>query len=535
MNKQKVMEIVLSSQSNDGRQEYSALLILPATTHEIRDACQRARFWDYLATPKYINILQSDCPRQLDNYDLAEPATVEELNFFASRVEELPEYQKIALEAVFSRYSNEGRFRNGVSVKDLINLTYGLGDVIVVEGITSDSELGDYVIDNDLHPDVSAVPDGSVYLLDSAAIGRLQRENDQGMFIDDYYVATANYEMSEVYNGRILPDTRPPALWYAFKLKVADAPIAQPGDTEHRAAWLALPMEDDAVTRFAKSYNEERIEDCVCYGMISGIPQITEQHFYDMRNFHKLNSLAWRMTYMSSEEQCRFKAALELEKPETMDEVMDIAENLHRYEFSDTLGDEDSYFRRILAIFLPPQFDKHWLDNVYFHKQGEQMLNMVGGMVTSYGVISGRDQSLYQMLPRPTEEPAKTLKTQALTDERLQVVEVLGMTALFSNGVLTQHEIGDSLCCYELRECNGITSITTQPQLYSNFGGMIVLKHPLDFGDLSAITLEGDNPINFLDETMTVQEYMDTDFEETPIAEENEDEDLSYQMGGMQL
>ena len=64
---------------------------------------------------------------------------------------------------------------------------------------------------------------------------------------------------------------------------------------------------------------------------------------------------------------------------------------------------------------------------------------------------------------------------------------------------------------------------------------MIVLKHPLDFGDLSAITLEGDNPINFLDETMTVQEYLDTDFEETPIAEENEDEDLSYQMGGMQL
>ena len=535
MNKQKVMSIELSTQSADGRQYYDALLDLPATTHEIRDVCQKARFWDTTESPKTITVMECNYPPQLDAYGLAGSATIDELSFYADRVAELPDIQKVALAAVFNRYALEGRFRGGITAKDLINLTYGLGDVIVVEGITSDSELGDYVIDNDLHPDVSAVPDGSVYLLDSAAIGRLQRENDQGMFIDDYYVATANYEMSDVYNGRILPDTRPPALWYAFKLKVADAPIAQPGDTEHRAAWLALPMEDDAVTRFAKSYNEERIEDCVCYGMISGIPQITEQHFYDMRNFSKLNILAWQIAYMSREEQCRFKAALELEQPETMDEVMDIADNLHRYEFSDTLGDEDSYFRRILAIFLPPQFDKHWLDNVYFHKQGEQMLNMIGGKVTPYGVISGRDQPLYQMLPRPTEEPAKTLKTQALTDERLQVVEVLGMTALFSNGVLTQHEIGDSLCCYELREYNGITSITTQPQLYSNFGGMIVLKHPLDFGDLSAITLEGDNPINFLEETMTVQEYMDTDFEETPIAEENEDEDLSYQMGGMQL
>lgn len=533
MKPNKVMEVELSTQNTDGQQHYYAMLSLPATMHEIRDACQRARFWDYTTNPKSITVMECNYPPQLDTYELAQPVTLDELNFYASRVDELPDTQKVALNAIFHKLRTEGRFRDTVSVKDLINMTYGLGDVIVVQGISSDRDLGEFVINNEMNPDVNAVPDQSLHLLDDALIGQTQREADQGVYIDDYYVATANYTLPEVYNGRVLPVTKAPELWYAFKLKIAEPPIAQPGDTEHLAEWISLPMEEDAAEEFARKHSEERIEDCVCYGMQSSIPQISDQQFFDMRDFTRLNTLAWRMAHMNIEEQCRFKAALELEQPSNMDELMDVADNLHKYEFSDTLDDADSYFRRVLAICIHPQFDKSWLKDLVCQSEGAEMLQRIGGMVTPYGVISGRDQPLYQMVARQAEEPAKTLTTQALTDEKLEVVEILGQNALFTNGRVTQGDVGDGIYCYELRSGEGITFATVEPHVRDNFSGTILMKQPLNFDGQSFIPLDEESSPNFLGYTQTVQEYMDTDTDQVQSEDETMDEEQGPKFGGM--
>lgn len=522
--KHKVMKVELSTESADARLYYYATLSLPAKSYEIRDAFQRARFHEGDDSFYDINIVECSLLPQLENLRLDSP-TIKELEFFSARVDALPVEEIIALKNVFQQYLDDGRLGEVVSMKDLINMTYGLDQVMVAANVGNDEALGQFVIENDLHRNVSEVPEESLFLLDRAKIGQLQRKCDQGVYVDDFYVITGDYEMPEVYNGQTLPE-HPHDTWYAFRLKVSECPIASPGDTESIAQWIQLPISKALADDIARSYREERIEDCVCYGFESSIPQISDQQFWNMKEFQKLNRLAYMLVQMSPEDLIKFKAALELENPKNMDGLLDVADHLSEYAFSSQLGDEDYYFKDYLRHHMDTRLDSKWLDTLSCYSEGKKLLDKLGGKATLYGVIAGRGHSLYDIVPRQ-DEPAKALTTQKLTDEKLEVVEVLGQTALFTNGRVTQTELPDGLYCYELRSGESMAFATVEPHVRSDFAGSLLFKAPLDFDGAEYIAFDAESHPNFLDYDMTPEEFMDTDF--------SEDEGEDVEMGGMRL
>ena len=90
------------------------------------------------------------------------------------------------------------------------------------------------------------------------------------------------------------------------------------------------------------------------------------------------------------------------------------------------------------------------------------------------------------------------MKTQALTDEKMDVIEVLGRKALFSNGRILPEEIPEGLYAYDLRYSDEEGQfISIEPKVGVNHGGTVLMRELLDFrekGYLSFI-LEHDNPI----------------------------------------
>lgn len=522
--KHKVMKVELSTESADARLYYYAELMLPAQSHEVRDAFQRARFREGDDAFHDINIVSCPVLPQLENLRLDSPA-IKELEFFAARVDALPVEEIIALKGVFQQYLDDGRLGEVVSMKDLINMTYGLDQVMVAANVGNDEALGQFVIENDLHQNVSDVPEESLFLLDRVKIGQMQKKCDQGVYVDDFYVITGDYEMPEVYNGQTLPE-QPHDTWYAFRLKVSESPIASPGDTESIAQWIQLPISKALADDIARSYREERIEDCVCYGFESSIPQITGQHFWNMKDFQKLNHLAYTLVQMSPEDQVKFKAALEVEAPKDLDGVLDIADHLGEYSFAPLLDGTDQYFKDYLRHHMDVRMDSKWLDTLSCYSEGKELLGKLGGKATLYGVIAGRGHTLYDIVPRQ-DEPAKTLTTQKLTDEKLEVVEVLGQTALFTNGRVTQMELPDGLYCYELRSGENMAFATVEPHVRSDFAGSLLFKAPLDFDGAEYIAFDEKSSPNFLDYDLTPEEFMNTDFTE------EEGEDMG--MGGMKL
>ena len=80
-----------------------------------------------------------------------------------------------------------------------------------------------------------------------------------------------------------------------------------------------------------------------------------------------------------------------------------------------------------------------------------------------------------------------------MTDEKLEVVEVLGQTALFTNGRVTQKELPDGLYKYDLREGESIAFATVEPSVAVNHAGTIITKEPIIFGEEGYIEFDDDS------------------------------------------
>ena len=398
----KQIKLEIAAENPESRSWLYADLQLPAEEHEIRDAFQRARITSP-DTYHEFSIYECEAIPALPFRRLDFP-TLDELNFLAKRLDSLNEEERLVLKAISPKILKVGEDEL-VSPKDLINMTYGLNEVSIISNVGNAQQLGQFVIENDLHTDVEAVPDDSVYLLDRTRIGQLQQQNDGGVFIDGKYIVTAEYELPEVYDGKNLPMENPTS-WFAFKMDVTRPPASDDlGEVEAVAETLTLPVDRAEADELARRLGMERIEDCVYLGFESSIPQIDADKFGDMHDFDQLNNLSEMMLEMSPSDQVKFKAVLSAEEPEKIEQILDIARSLDQYEFAPMVEDEAHFFKSYLLRHLDEKIDPRWLDSLLARNEGTELLERVGGTLTDYGVISSRGGSLYDPVPRsePTE------------------------------------------------------------------------------------------------------------------------------------
>lgn len=517
------LRIELASENRLGRDTFYAELNLPATAEQIKDAKQRARFTDDGdITYQAASILYFP---PLPNLEHIRPdsTTVEELNLLAQRLDSLPDEQFTIYQALFEqRFGNVGS-EELLSIKDLINMTYGLDNVMIASNIRNDEQLGQFVIENDLSPDVADIPESALYLLDKRRIGELQRESDGGVFINGFYVVAGDYEIPEVYDGRDIPAAEDGV----FRLKVGIADIDDPESAEATTVWITLPISREETDSIVKdAFGVESVEACSCFDIESGIPQISAADFKEMVDFDALNFTAEQYLSMSGAEQVKFKAILEAEQICGMERIMDATDRLDEYELSYLDSDAASFFKSHICHNLDVRFDDHWLDTLLTQNEGEKLIERIGANITEYGILSARGGHLFEPVPVEASE-GKELKTQAMTDEKLEVVEVLGQTALFTNGRVTQKELPDGLYKYDLRAGETLSFATIEPSVVVNHAGTIITKEPIIFGAEGYIEFDDDSSPNFIGDHMSFEEFHDTNFDQ--------DEDESQTMGGMQL
>lgn len=514
----KIMRLELSAEKALNGGYYYAELLLPAADYEIKDAMQRTRAVGRENTVE-VSILECDILPELQDIRL-DTFSLDELNFLAKRLvsltdEELPVFYAVTDE-VFRAADNDGL----VSIKDLINSTYGLDTVPIASGISGPEALGRFAIENGLLSDLDDIPESAVPFLNAEQVGRVQQKNDRGVFENGFYIPTVHYDRPEIYDGVTLPDEEPSD--FAIRLLVSGTPEHIKGDPVDRAIWLSLPVASDILANYAVAFNEADIGDCVYYDFESVIPQITSEMFGSMSDVQTLNKLAAEIRIMSESEQVKFKAVLEAENTASIQDALNVAHNLWRYKFTAMPDTADAFFKNYVAENADTRFDSRWLGGLFARNEGERLLGRLGATLTDYGVISVRNGHLFK--PVPYDEPeAKELKTQAMTEEKLDVIEVLDRRALFSNGRLMPEQIPEGLYAYDLRHSDdGGRFCSIEPKVGVNHGGTVLMRDILDFGESGYIPLDEDTEPNFLGETMTVSEFA-----------EEEAQDETMQMGGM--
>ena len=515
----KIMRLELSAEKALNGGYYYAELLLPAADYEIKDAMQRTRAVGRENTVE-VSILECDILPELQDIRL-DTFSLDELNFLAKRLASLPDEELPVFYAVTEQiFDDAEESEKPVSIKDLINCTYGLDTVPVAHNVSNLAELGRFAFENELLSDLEDIPESAVPFLNAEQIGRVQQKNDSGVFEGGLYIPTVHYDRPEIYDGVTLPEEEPENA--AFLLKVGAYPKSAFSDEDPALHDLCLPADSDELFNVTDKCGEPEINLCFCYEFYSSIPQITSDMFDSMEEIDELNTLAQRIAAMSESEQTKFKAVLNAEDTATLKGALDIAQNLWRYEFTAEPDTADAFFKKYIIENTSTEFDNRWLENLLPRNEADKLLGRIGAAVTDYGVISARNGHLFK--PVPYDEPeAKELKTQALTEEKLDVIEVLDRRALFSNGRLMPEEIPEGLYAYDLRHSDdGDRFCAIEPKVGVNHGGTVLMRDILDFGESGYIPLDEDTEPNFLGDEMTPSEFA-----------EEEAQDETMQMGGM--
>ena len=515
----KIMRLELSAEKALNGGYYYAELLLPAADYEIKDAMQRTRAVGRENTVE-VSILECDILPELQDIRL-DTFSLDELNFFAKRLSSLPDEERPVFYAVTEQiFDDADNTENPVSIRDLINCTYGLDTVPVAHNVSNLSELGRFAFENELLSDLEGIPESAVPFLNAEQIGRVQQKNDSGVFEGRLYIPTVHYDRPEIYDGVTLPEEEPENA--AFLLKVGAYPKSAFSDEDPALHDLCLPADSDELFNVTAKCGEPEINLCFCYEFYPSVPQITSDMFESMEEIDELNSLAQRITRMSEAEQVKFKAILDAENTASIQDALNVAQNLWRYEFTAEPDTADAFFKKYIFENTSTEFDSKWLENLLPRNEADKLLGRLGAAVTDYGVISARNGHLFE--PVPYDEPeAKELKTQALTEEKLDVIEVLDRRALFSNGRLMPEQIPEGLYAYDLRHSDdGGRFCAIEPKVGVNHGGTVLMRDILDFGENGYIPLDEDTEPNFLGDTMTVSEFA-----------EEETQDEAMQMGGM--
>ena len=147
----KIMRLELSAEKALNGGYYYAELLLPAADYELKDAMQRARAVGRENTVE-VSILECDILPELQDIRL-DTFSLDELNFFAKRLSSLPDEELPVFYAVTEQIFNDAD-ENPVSIKDIINCTYGLDTVPVAHNVSNLAELGRFAFENELLSDL---------------------------------------------------------------------------------------------------------------------------------------------------------------------------------------------------------------------------------------------------------------------------------------------------------------------------------------------------------------------------------------------
>ncbi len=497
------MKIQLYNKHPKYNEYFYTELEMPATRYVIHDALQKLRFFD--GDTLEFNI--SECPEFPEIKGMnVDRANIFDLNNYAYRLNEMKEYDLVAMRAVFTRRQSEGMYQDGIMMGELINLTYGLEGLPSLVNINNTLQLGQFVIDNDMNPDLEGLDASVLDLIDRNALGVHQVDIDNGVFIDGYYIATANYELPDIYKDSHLKDSSYIKLEKVFALEISKAP-EDDLSTEESAEWITLPINKNRANLIARRHGEQRIESCAYYGFDSAIPQIDRFAFGKMEDFDKLNELAEKYLNMSDAERIKYKAVLDRYCATDLMQALTIADSIQHYDFYPYAEREDQFFREYLSMISDSRLDTRWTDAIC-SDDSENLLRALNARITDYGVISEMGGNLF--------EPVKYFKPiHPLTDSKdFDVVEVCGQLGLYIDARIPPGEIPEDLYKYEFRHGDEEYFSTLEKNVFVNHSGTLITRKPIDLGESGYISLNLDTSPNFIGDSARLEDFLESDFDE---------------------
>jgi len=220
-------------------------------------------------------------------------------------------------------------------------------------------------------------------LLDPQRVGMDQRKEEMGIFTSKGYVFENALSYQDIYDGIHLPDIDGVA-GGIFSLRLVGSQYP-----EEQGTWLELPTTDLGFQWALNRLNERTFDDCIITESISTVHGLSVKQTDDIET---LNELARQLQEFPDDRTlCKFKAALELEQCDSLEQALRIAENLDCYSYDPQMYSMASYARYLFRDF---------------QGYGERQLGLLESVQTTYGMIT-RNEDFPIQTQQNTEQGMK--------------------------------------------------------------------------------------------------------------------------------
>ncbi len=303
------------------------------------------------------------------------------LNMFAERLETMTPAENATYKAVLKV--------NAVSDFDeLLQMTYNLGSIPVIKA-SCFSELGAFAVEQEMLPEIENCPAELLKYLDTEKLGRLMAERNGGVFIDDYYCEPEMYKKLDIHIEIGNPES------CFFRLLLAP----RSGD-KHLAEWVSLPCEGP------------EFEGKICLQWESSLPNLRISQRPEQAEIVSLNHLAQQLSQLDEQEFVKLKAVMEHENVRNIAGTVDCIKHLHEYDFDPLPCSLDIFANLYLMRNIPVDFPVKVFADVNMSDFGDKILHQKQGAITSYGILSGRNQMLYAGLTAESEQSESEDETE---------------------------------------------------------------------------------------------------------------------------
>ena len=390
----KIFEVEISNGSSEGYQT-SAVLTMPCTQAELRDALQKARVQDVktceneLTRIRYPGITADMIGRNVD---------LLELNLLAVRLTMLSEDDRMGLEGLLQ--IEKKNFGTSISLPRLINLTFNADICLLAPQVSNPKELGALLYEGEMLSDEAMAladtmdedSDFRERLLE--LLGEQHQEEHGGVFTSWGY-AEPGGDFKEVYRkGEMFCFSRPSA---PVVLEVSKGFFSDPSYDNDKTAILNLPASDADIWRVVGEVDAASLEECAFRCIDCEIPAlrdaidnaIDQEGGIDMASeFAK--ALAQKQRAWEETDWIKYKALLSVAGHPSLQDALQLMHGLDDYDLRPEVAETWDYAAAVLREKYP-DLPEELFQTPQAAMVGRQMLEENHAVITDYGLLRRRD------------------------------------------------------------------------------------------------------------------------------------------------
>lgn len=373
------MDKVFRVELSGGNRRYCEL-DLPATDYELLDALERLQRkpgdkpdWEIIEHTGF-QFLHVHLTGECDLY---------QLNALATRLGQMNSSDRIAFEGLFNM--EVAKKYGPISITTMVDLAYSTDCCHVVEGVTTDAQLGEFYAENGFMPELDNLPDSVFQLLDFDKLGEKMRIEDGGILVNRGYVAQ-HADLKQVYDTlTIVPQTPN----HAFRLLIGRYPFETNEHPEKQVA-LELPATPDELADALNACGAASWDEVVFQTEDSAVPHILEE--LDSDSIEEINELAQAIQYRAKRsELTKLKAVLHASDCHSIHAATYIAENLDDYLYEPDQRTAEEVAMEELRFVVDEQSLATLQKHVNLFNYGMDVIKETNAMMTPYGLTLRRD------------------------------------------------------------------------------------------------------------------------------------------------